>query len=298
MKEIEVKKRLPIILMNFNEVKSSLEDTMDKYRGVIVTEENLKKCKTTQKDLAKLRRGIDEYRKNVKREMEKPIKEFEFKCKDLINLITEVEKPIKDGIKIYDDKRRDEKRSIAKEYIKESIKNYNLNEEYAAKLTVKDKYLNLSGTLKSIKEDIDMQANILKKEQENERDRKNIYRISMKSAIDSVNKKLNTKLELEDFEEYLELDWPLDRVLKEIENRAEAIFKAENKAYDIKNDVQVPLSVNQNIISNYKNKLTKEDNKYFVDIHVSHNYEMIKALSQFLKENGYEYEVYKKGRVK
>ena len=38
--------------------------------------------------------------------------------------------------------------------------------------------------------------------------------------------------------------------------------------------------------------------QYFVDIHVSHNYEMIKALSQFLKENGYEYEVYKKGRVK
>ena len=71
MKEIEVKKRLPIILMNFNEVKSSLEDTMDKYRGIIVTEENLKKCKTTQKDLAKLRRGIDEYRKNVKKEIEK-----------------------------------------------------------------------------------------------------------------------------------------------------------------------------------------------------------------------------------
>ncbi|STA85703.1 DUF1351 domain-containing protein [Clostridium baratii] len=114
--------------MNFNEVKSSLEDTMDKYRGIIVTEENLKKCKTTQKDLAKLRRGIDEYRK-CKKEMEKPIKEFEFKCKDLISLITEVEKPIKDGIKIYDDKRREEKRLIAKEYIKESIKNYNLNEE-------------------------------------------------------------------------------------------------------------------------------------------------------------------------
>lgn len=284
MKEIEVKKRLPIILMNFNEVKSSLEDTMYKYRGIIVTEENLKKCKTTQKDLAKLRRGIDEYRKNVKKEMEKPIKEFEFKCKDLINLITEVERPIKDGIKIYDDKRREEKRLIAKEYIKESIKNYNLNEEYASKLTVKDKYLNLSGTLKSIKEDIDMQANILKNEQENEKNKKNIYKISMKSTIDSVNKKLNTKLTLGDFEEYLELDWPLDRILKEIENRS----------YDMKNDVQTPL----NVISNYKNKLTKEDNKYFVDIHVSHNYEMIKALSQFLKENGYEYEVYKKGRIK
>ena len=143
-----------------------------------------------------------------------------------------------------------------------------------------------------------MQANILKKEQENERNKKYIYKISMKSAIDSVNKKLNTKLTLEDFEEYLELDWPLDRILKEIENRAEAILKAENKAYDMKNDVQAPLTVNKNIISNYKNKLTREDTKYFVDIHVSHNYEMIKVLSQFLKENGYEYEVYKKGRIK
>lgn len=49
-------------------------------------------------------------------------------------------------------------------------------------------------------------ANILKNEQENERNKKNIYKISMKSSIDSANKKLNTKLTLENFEEYLELD--------------------------------------------------------------------------------------------
>ena len=127
--------------MNFDEVKLSLNDTMSKYRGIVVTEESLRKCKVTQKDLARLRNSIDSYRKNVKKEMEKPIREFESQCRELIKLISEVEKPIKDGIKIYDDKRREEKRLKAIEYIKESIKNHKLKEEYASKLKIKNQYL-------------------------------------------------------------------------------------------------------------------------------------------------------------
>ena len=38
---------------------------MDKYKGIVVTEEGLQDCKATQKKLAGLRNNIDKYRKDL-----------------------------------------------------------------------------------------------------------------------------------------------------------------------------------------------------------------------------------------
>ncbi|MBI6034492.1 DUF1351 domain-containing protein, partial [Clostridium perfringens] len=135
-----------------------------------------KDCRATQKDLASLRNKIDTYRKDVKREMLIPIDIFEYQCKELISLISDVEKPIKEGIKIFDDKRREEKRQKALELIKESVINHNLSKEYALKLTVKNEYLNLSKSLKSVREDIESRALLLEREQEDEKQRKEMLR--------------------------------------------------------------------------------------------------------------------------
>ncbi|GAA0070648.1 hypothetical protein UT300003_21720 [Clostridium sardiniense] len=298
MKEIEVEKQLPVILMNFDEVKLSLNDTMNKYKGIVVTEESLKKCKATQKDLAKLRNNIDSYRKNVKKEMEKPIREFESQCRDLIKLISEVEKPIKDGIKIYDDKRREEKRLKAIEYIKESIRNHKLKEEYASKLTIKEQYLNLSGTLKSIKEDIEMRAAILEKQQEDDSEKRLIFEVSIRNAINSVNRDIKTKLTMDDFTYYIELGWPLDKILKEINDRAETILKAEKTVQYMEKNVQAKNNENEREKIDNDIKLSQDNVKYFVNIDVIHNYEMIKSLSKYLKENGYKYNVKEKRVIK
>ena len=59
MKNLQVNKVLPVINANFEEVKVSLIETMEKYKGIVVTEDGLKDCKATQKDLAKIRNDID-----------------------------------------------------------------------------------------------------------------------------------------------------------------------------------------------------------------------------------------------
>ena len=168
MEDLKVTKELPVIKSNFEEVKTSLTETIAKYTGIVVTEEGLQDCKATQKKLAALRTKIDDFRKTVKKDMEVPIKEFEGQCKELIRLITEAEQPIKDGISIFDNKRREEKRSKVLELIKESVIEHQLSEKYAARLDVLDKYLNLSGSVKSVREDIEQRALSLLKEQEDE----------------------------------------------------------------------------------------------------------------------------------
>lgn len=300
MKEIQINKELPVIKMNFEEVKGSLQETMKKFEGIIVTEESLKDCKATQKDLAGLRNKIDTYRKDVKREMLTPIDIFEYQCKELIGLIADVEKPIKEGIKVFDDKRREEKRQKALELIKESITKHNLSKEYASKLTVKNEYLNLSKSLKSVREDIESRALLLEREQEDEKQRKEMLRVSIENAISVANEGINTKLKFEDFTKYIEFGWPLDRILKEINDKATMIKEAEKPKeqpkVEVKESVQTPLVSKP--LENVKKEVEEiRQDKFFVDVYVEHNFEMIQALSKFLKDNGYNYEVHKKGKV-
>lgn len=291
---IQVNKQLPVITMNFDEIKANLIENMEKYKGLVVTEDGLKDCRATQKDLAGLRNQIDSYRKDVKKEMEKPIKEFEGKCKELINLIEEVEKPIKLGITEFDNKRREEKKDKALEIINEAIENYKLEEKYSRELTVLDKYLNLSASQKSVVEDIEQRAALLKQQQNADRAKAEMLKATIETTLEAINKTIKTPLEYKDFERYIECGWDIARIVREINNQAELVRKAEQPKEEPKKEVPAEVISNTPEVK----ELKKDESLYFVDVHVEHNFEAIQALSKFLKDNGYKYEVHNKGKVK
>lgn len=300
MKEIELKKELPVIQFNFEEVKKSLEETVKRYKNIIVTEETLKDCKADKRELASLRTKLDTYRKDVKREMEFPIKQFENRCKELIALIKDAETPINDGIKAFDDKKREEKRQKALEIIKQSIEVHKLKEEYASQLTVLDKYLNLTGSLKAIKDDVEVRATALEIQQKEEEQRKEMMRVSIQSAIDTANTRIKTKLEYSDFTKYIEFGWGLDRILKEVNEKAEMIWKAEQPKPEPPK-VEEPVATEQPNNSTVKEPVQvdsqpkKEEPIVYIKFTVEHKYSKIQELSQYLKANGFEYEVHEKG---
>lgn len=301
--DIQVNKQLPVITTNFEEVKANLIANMEKYRGLVVTEDSLKDCKATQKDLAGLRNKIDSCRKDVKREMEKPIKEFEGQFKELIGLIEEVEKPIKLGIAEFDKKRKEEKKSKALDIIKEAIENHGLEEKYSSQLTVLDKYLNLSASQKSVVEDIEQRAAALKQQQNSDKAKAEMLKATIETTLESANRTIKTPLEYKDFERYIELGWDIAKIVREINDKAELIRKAEQPKEESKEELKEKLI---QTMSDEADKALKEEvipvNKcedmYFVDVYVEHNLEMIQALSKFLKDNGFKYKVRKKGKVK
>ncbi|MBS5886027.1 DUF1351 domain-containing protein [Clostridium sp.] len=294
MKEIIVNTQLPVIRMNYEEVKLSIEESLKKYEGIVVTEEGLQDCKSTQKELAGLRRKIDDYRKSVKREMEIPIKEFESKCKELVALVDQVENPIKEGITEFDNKRREEKKDKALEIINEAIENYKLEEKYSRELTVLDKYLNLSASQKSVVEDIEQRAALLKQQQNADKAKAEMLKATIETTLEAINKTIKTPLEYKDFERYIECGWDIARIVREINNQAELVRKAEQPKEEPKKEV--PAEVISNIPE--VKELKKDESLYFVDVHVEHNFGAIQALSKFLKDNGYKYEVHNKGKVK
>lgn len=308
MKDIEINKQLPVITMNFEEVKASLVENMEKYKGIIVTEESLKDCKATQKDLAGLRNKLDTYRKDVKKEMEKPIKAFESDCKEFIGLIAEVEAPIKSGILEFDNKRKEEKRKFADIKIFEICQKLNLEKKYADQLTVLDKYLNLSASAKSVVEDIEQRAEALKQQQNMDKVKAEMIKANIESALETVNLTLKTPLQYSDFEKYLALGWDGPRIVREINERAAQIRQAEKAAEEMatkkieeekvsKEEVQIPMDLKPKAPEVPK-EVKEDEPKFFVDTYVEGTFEQIQNLSKFLKDNGYKYEVHSKGKVK
>ena len=300
MKEIIVNTQLPVIKTNFEEVKESLKRNLEKYENTIVTEDNLKDCKAMQKELAGLRNQVDNKRKEVKRVLEAPIKEHDKETKELIAIIEEVEKPIKEGIKVFDDKRREEKRKFADVKIFEICQKLNLEKKYADQLTVLDKYLNLSASAKSVVEDIEQRAEALKQQQNMDKVKAEMIKANIESALETVNLTLKTPLEYKDFEKYG------PRIVREINERAAQIRQAEKAAEEMatkrieeekqKEEVQIPMDLNPKAPEVHK-EVEEDEPRLYVELYVEHNLEEMKILSKYLKDKGYKYIVREQGMV-
>ena len=303
MKELEVSKQLPVLSANFEEVKASLTESLNKYRGIIVTEEGLKDCKATQKELSNLRVKIDTYRKTIKKEVIVPVTEFEGKCKELESLIVEVENPIKEGINVFDNLRRKEKKEKAMEFITKAIWDNELKPKYANQLVVLDKYLNLSGSVKSVMEDIETRAESLKIQQDaEERETKQLVD-SIDMYVDTVNEDIKLKLKAEDFYEYIEKGHNITSITSLIKKQHDKIKEAENpKPIEVpkeeikemeppKQQIQVPIDLSRNSAPVEKEQL------YLYDLKITANFENCKKLIELLKSGGFDYEVKEKGKL-
>lgn len=303
MKELVISKQLPVLTANFEDVKASLAETLNKYKGIVVTEEGLKDCKATQKELSSLRVKIDTYRKTIKKEILVPVTEFEGKCKELESLIVEVENPIKEGINVFDNLRRKEKKEKAMEFITKAIWDNELKPKYANQLVVLDKYLNLSGSVKSVMEDIETRAESLKIQQDaEERETKQLVD-SIDMYVDTVNEDIKLKLKAEDFYKYIEKGHNITSITSLIKEQHDKIKEAENpKPIEVpkeetketeppKQQIQVPMDLSRNSAPVEKEQL------YFYDLKITANFENCKKLIELLKSGGFDYEVKEKGKL-
>lgn len=230
MKDLIVQTTNAVVNVNFEEVKASLTENLEKYKGIVVTDDNLKDCKEIQKDLSKLKKDIDSNRKDIKKQLEVPIKNFEGQCKELVALISEVDAPIKEGIAIFDEMKREEKREYAREMIKEALVEYPLDNKYSSSLTVLDKYTLVATSKKAIKEDVFNRAEELYKVQEDE---KRIYQenlIIIKETVDQANANIISKLNADLYIKKLEDGVNPTFIIREINSTANNLRLAEERA--------------------------------------------------------------------
>lgn len=298
MKELKItNKTLPVIESNFEEVKSSLDEALTKYKGIVVTDDNLKDCKKMLADLNKLKTSIDTYRKDTKREFNIPVKDFENKCKELENMIIEVQNPTKKGISVFDEKKKQEKRAKILEFIGEVAVDLNLDEKYAKQLTISPKYLNVSTSLKSIREDLQERGNLLLQQQNAEIEKIN----NIKAVLDSVNKTINTPVTFKDINYLVQAEKPLSVIIERINAIAEKIRIAEQpkpQKEEPKTEptpqVQHPTNTNFGEIKAERVAAVKKQ-EYFVTFKIQGTADITRMMGNFLRQNNIKYTVIEKG---
>lgn len=106
---------------NFLELEAQLRLQMQAYEELEVTEENIPERKEDVATLRKIRKAVDDRRKEVKKAYSQPLTEFEAKVKTLTGIIDEQIARINEGLGEFEAKRKQEKQVHIVELYKANI---------------------------------------------------------------------------------------------------------------------------------------------------------------------------------
>ena len=139
------------IAFNYDEIKAELKNQMDFYSSLVFTEEQKADAKKDLANLRKLKKSIDEKKKEVKKVYMTPYTDFESKIKELQSLIDEPIALINQQVAEFDKKQKEEKKAKIIEVYNEVIGE---NTFITLESIYKSEWENVSKSLKAIKNEI------------------------------------------------------------------------------------------------------------------------------------------------
>ena len=92
-----------ITIQNEAQLAEMVESAVKHYSTMIFTDENIPEAKKARADLNKVVTLLDDQRKEVKNQYDKPLKDFEEKIKKYTEKISEVSSEINESIKSYEE---------------------------------------------------------------------------------------------------------------------------------------------------------------------------------------------------
>lgn len=137
---------------NFDELKEEITKKSSDYLNLVYSDEQIKDAKQDRANLRKLVTALENKRKEIKKEIMVPYDDFAEKEKELVGIINEAITNIDTQVKGYEEGKRQEKLAKVKEIYKECIGD--LDRTIPFDKIFKESWLNVSTTLKSIKEEI------------------------------------------------------------------------------------------------------------------------------------------------
>ena len=133
-------------------LKAQVKKYTEKYTGwSVITADSVDGDKLVRADLNRMKNRFDEKRKEVKKENEKPIKEFEANVKEITSIIDSVLTPLDVGIKKVEESQRQERKDSVLALIAEIASEYNINRN---EVPFDPKWTNKSITRKKLIEQI------------------------------------------------------------------------------------------------------------------------------------------------
>lgn len=266
---------------NKDEIKAYFEAQLEKYKGLVVTEENYKDMVSAKNEIVKYRTTLDKLCKEKKRELKRPIELFEEEVNEVLKIVYDAEKPLVEQIKYFDEKETQAKTDAINKFIEKMVEKYGVREEYANQLQHDKRWLNKTAKMKDIEISIEGMMIEISKRQQSDDDYKQIL-AEKKGMIEFVVDTCNQQYELATpitFNECWNIvqDMPLDQARELINAKfAERNEMEEAARASITNEpvetIEVVETKNGLTVTVYD--LTEED---------------AKDLTDFLEMRGYKY---------
>lgn len=144
------------ISANFDEMKEALTEFAEPYKHVIVSEDAIGIAKADRARIRSVSSHIDSYRKAVKNVYTEPLKAFEAKCKELTAICDEAAQNIDTQVKAYEQKRKEEKLFLLRDYFDNQQKNMKYPEFIEWETIQNPKWANTTYSVENAHKDIDI----------------------------------------------------------------------------------------------------------------------------------------------
>ena len=145
-----------LIKGNFNDLAKKIRSMVERYKGEILTDDNVKYIQQLKSQFVSLRTNIERERKEYRKAyLDPPVKLINAMCDELVQIIAEGESALGAQLDAYDQKRKDELTHVLTEYIEDKSKK--LREEFKKNIELKKQYYNKTQAEEDTLSDIDRQ---------------------------------------------------------------------------------------------------------------------------------------------
>ena len=141
------------VTTNFEEVKQNLKAITEKYKGLVVTDQNQKDMEKTLREVVSLRTSIQKFEVNGKRQLRRPMDQFADACKELLKIVNEAERPLREQLDAYEARRQEGVTKVILHKYEEMALDAGIREEFRS-CEILSKWMNKTAKLKDIYEDI------------------------------------------------------------------------------------------------------------------------------------------------
>lgn len=221
---------------NNAELAKYLEEKLEKYNGLVVTEDNLKEMKSVLKEIVSIRTKLTRFGTDKKRELKIPYNTFTAELDQVLAVVSRVENPIANQINEFEQQEMLKRKETVLNMVEDKAQSLGVREEYKNRVMPNPKWWeNKTAKMSDVALAIDEMVKGILEQQQNDDDLKRmqaekVEMIKMKIDLFNQNYALDTPIQYEEIKHRVD-NIPfgeLDNVLSnEFEKRLEIEMKAK-----------------------------------------------------------------------
>lgn len=216
---------------NNEQVREYLLKVTERYKNLVVTDENREDMEKTLREIVKLRTSLKSFKTKGMRQLKDPATNFGYEVDALMNIVSDVEEPLREQLNVYEEKRQEELSKKIDREIELKAKAAGLREEFFNEFVSDGRWYNKTYKWSQICKDIDEEISRLSEVQRLSDERRQLIAERREMAneyISLANKKYALKTALtKDFISDTDL---VERTLPELK---EMIYSTAEKQHEI-----------------------------------------------------------------